>query len=205
MTVPEQAKQKPNERRPVLRAVGLVVTGFALGLGSAVACGIAAFRAGGVQVGPWTTNLDVGSRAASPWLRAGVALGGFLALDRSETLYFAAFDDDDGRTLSRRCSYRVEGDVPDARWWSVTVYGADGFLISNRARRYAFGASDGVRRGAVTMELAPRSDDPRVVPLGDEPADASFSLALRLYEPSPTIVRDPRRARLPRIRRLACR
>lgn len=202
--IPSRGGVRRSRPRSLLRTAGLVLLGLALGLGSAGASGLAAFRAGGVSIGPWTANLNVGSEAASPWLRAAVALGGFLALDRSETLYFAAFEDDEGRGLSRRCSYRVEGDVPQARWWSVTVYGADGFLIPNRARRYSFGALDGVRDGRVAIELAPRSDSAAVVPLGDAPSAADFSLTLRLYEPSPSVAADPARARLPRIRRLRC-
>jgi len=189
----------------LLRWALVVVGGVALGVGTAVAAGAAAFRAGGVQVGPWTTNVDVGSRAASPWLRAAVAMGGFLALDRRETLYFRATADDGGRTLSRRCSYRVEGAAPAARWWSVTVYGSDAFLLPNRAHRYSFGSA-ALRPGQdVSFELAPRSDDAAVVPLGDAPVDGSFSLVLRLYEPAEGVVVDPASAQLPRVRRLGCR
>ncbi len=188
-----------------LRGAGVAALGVALGRGSAVAAGVTAFRAGGVAVGAWRTNVNIGSAAASPWLRAAVALGGVLALDRRETLYFTASDDDDGRGLSRRCAYRVEGPQPDARWWSVTVYGADAFLLPNRARRYSFGSGAVARGSALGFELAPRSDDPSVVPLGDAPTDGGFNLTLRLYEPSAEIARDPSRARLPRITRLRCR
>ncbi len=91
------------------------------------------------------------------------------------------------------------------RWWSVTVYGADAFLLPNRARRYSFGSGAVARGSALGFELAPRSDDPSVVPLGDAPTDGGFNLTLRLYEPSAEIARDPSRARLPRITRLRCR
>ena len=189
----------------VLRGAGVAALGVSLGLGSSVAAGVAAFRAGGVAVGAWRTNVNIGSAAASPWLRAAIALGGLLALDRRETLYFTASDDDAGRGLSRRCAYRVEGAQPDARWWSVTVYGADGFLIPNRARRYSFGSGAVARGEDVRFELAPRADDPAVVPLGDAPTDGGFNLTLRLYEPSAETARDPSRARLPHITRLRCR
>lgn len=179
--------------------------GVALGVVSAAVAGYGSFRFGGVSVGPWRTNRNIGGTSASPWLRAAVALGGFLALDRRETLYFTASDDDSGRSLSRRCTYRLEGPQPSARWWSVTVYGADGFLVPNRARRYSVGSDAQRPDTPVRIDLAPRSDDAATIPLGDAPVDARFSLTLRLYEPSIPVAGDPASARLPHIRRVSCR
>ncbi len=188
-----------------LSTAGLVTLGVLLGVGSAVFAGIASFRGGGVAVGAWRTNVNIGSVAASPWLRAAVAIGGILALDRRETLYFTASTDDRGERLTRRCEWRLDGPPIDARWWSVTVYGSDGFLIPNRARRYSLGSGALAPGAPVRFTLAPRSDDPSVVPLADAPDDGAFNLTLRLYQPSAEIARAPQRAALPRITRGACR
>lgn len=188
-----------------LSTAGLVALGVALGAGSAFFAGNASFRAGGVTVGAWRTNVNIGSTAASPWLRAAVALGGLLALDRRETLYFTASTDDRGEALTRRCEWTLEGPPIDARWWSVTVYGSDGFLLPNRARRYSQGSGSLAPGAPVRITLAPRSDDPIVVPLADAPDDGAFNLTLRLYQPSAEIARDPQRAALPHITRGACR
>ena len=39
--------------------------------------------------------------------------------------------------LDGDCRYEIAGRDPDTRWWSVTAYGADDFLIPNSANRYS--------------------------------------------------------------------
>lgn len=182
-----------------------IALGLVLGVGSAIGCSYAAFRSGGVHVGPWTTNVDIGSSAANPWLRSAVALGGLLALDRRETLYFTAFTDDSGEPLSRRCEYLLEGPPPRARWWSITAYGADSYLLPNLARRYSMGGGGDPEAPAIAAKVAPGSTPDVAIPLGDAPTSGGFSLTLRLYQPDETWVRAPETARLPALRRLRCR
>ena len=86
---------------------------------------------GGVSDGPWSTSLDTGSSEGGPYLRARIAVHGLLALSREETVYYSALRDSDGADLVGNCSYRLEGRDPPTRWWSITAYGADDFLIPN--------------------------------------------------------------------------
>lgn len=92
----------------------------------------------GVQNGPWSTSLAVGGTSANPYLRAWVAKHGLLALTKSETIYLSAAVDDNREPLLGNCDYRIEGKAPDTRWWSITVYGEDDFLIPNEQRCYSW-------------------------------------------------------------------
>lgn len=55
-----------------------------------------------IQAGVWKGNTLTGSSGADHMNRARVALSGLLALDRSETIYFAAHTDSQLRPLRSR-------------------------------------------------------------------------------------------------------
>ncbi|MEO1655998.1 MAG: DUF1214 domain-containing protein [Bacteroidota bacterium] len=74
--------------------------------------------------------------------RARVALTALFALRESEVLYAVANKDTQGEALDGRYSYRVSGSAPDARYWSITLYGEDLFLIPNEANRYNINGQD---------------------------------------------------------------
>ncbi|MFZ3220673.1 MAG: DUF1214 domain-containing protein, partial [Rhodoferax sp.] len=114
----------------IARNVALYGCALALGVGSALwvlkkAPGLTA----SVRVGAWQTDLHAGSTHAGLYTRAIIAVHALLALDRNETMYFAANHDDAGKPLRSACRYRVEGVPPSARWWSVTAYTDDMFLF----------------------------------------------------------------------------
>jgi hypothetical protein len=110
-------------------------------------------KSGGVSDGPWRTSHYAGSRESSPYLRAYIAVHGLLALGREETIYYTAADDSEGQTLDGNCSYRVEGRDRPARWWSITAYGADDFLIPNPADRYSVSVNSVARRADDTFAV----------------------------------------------------
>lgn len=156
--------------------------------------------------GPWRASLLAGSADADPWTRLRVALGGLLALTRSETLYYLADHDSGGQPLRTRCRYRVHGTPPDARWWSITAYAGDHFLIANDERRYsingATAALDAQGRFSVsTGPIAPGAGTPWL----PTPGDRALLLALRVYNPGPALQADPATLAAPHIELLgAC-
>ena len=99
---------------------------------------------------------------ASPYLRAYVAVHGLLALGREETIYYTATNDSEGQTLDGNCSYRVEGRDLPARWWGITAYGADDFLIPNPADRYSVSMNSVARRADGTFAVSCQKSRPRV-------------------------------------------
>ncbi|MET3662637.1 DUF1214 domain-containing protein [Aquamicrobium ahrensii] len=79
--------------------------------------------AGAIGVGSWTAFPDIGTPQADPYTNARVAREGVLALGRAEGLAFVAEHDSGGRPLTKECTYRLEGHLPIARFW--TLYAAD--------------------------------------------------------------------------------
>jgi hypothetical protein len=193
-----------------LRLAGAAALSIALGLFSAYQSVRSGFAGGEVSNGPWRTSFVTGSTEADLYTRARVALGGLLALAPSETVYWTAARDGDGRPLDARCDYRVTGEELPARWWSVTFYAADQFLVENDAGRYSFSqttlarAQGGPWSLIVSSEPQP-GDGVNWLPSGKPGAAGPFSLTLRLYNPQPAVYQQPATIALPSIQREACR
>lgn len=185
-------------RRRMVTALGVVAVGAMLGVGSAyiAVTRLAAAAPGGG--GPWSADRDVGVVDAGPYLRARIAISGLFALSRKEAIYFRADRDDLGRPLTSRCDYEITGRAPAARWWSITAYGADYFLIPNDAGRYSFNSGnislDG--EGAFRILASPAPAVGNWLPTGD--AERIYFL-LRVYNPPPEIAQAPLSLDLPGI------
>jgi hypothetical protein len=184
----------------LLKGLVTLLAGVALGLFATWASVIRDTNIGGIADGPWHASLLTGSVGSGPYLRASVAVHGLLALDRSEAIYYTATRDSAGERLSGDCTYRIAGRDPPARWWSITAYGADDFLIPNPQGRYSASANTIARRGDGSFVIAVGKEDGGAnwIPVGDGP----FSLTLRLYNPNPAS--DPAHLALPEIRKAAC-
>ncbi|HET9752177.1 MAG TPA: DUF1214 domain-containing protein [Myxococcales bacterium] len=184
--------------RKLLAFTGLAALSVALGLGSAVASIRLASRRGAMRVGPWTTSLTAGSSEAGMYERAAVAVHALFVLNRGETVYYRAHSDDSGRALDARCEYRIRGRPFAARWWSITAYGSDDFLIPNPQRRYSFNGANLALEpdGSFLVRAGPRPGPGNWLPLG---GSGHVSFTLRLYAPSAEIAAHPERAALPAI------
>ena len=182
-------------------AVALYLAAVALGLGSAwwVLRSAPASRHQ-VSVGAWVTSTLAGSPEADAYTRARVALEGLLALGRDETMYYVARTDDRGQALHSRCTYRIEGLPPAARWWSVTAYADDFFLFDAPNRQYSLNGRtarlDEQGRFALSTGPAPQ---PGIHWL-PTPGNRGVVLTLRLYHPSPGLQAAPAKLVAPAIR-----
>jgi hypothetical protein len=162
-------------RRPARRGSrlrGLATAAVVLGLGMAIGLAsawLAVRREAGVAAGPWRASLLAGSADADAWTRARVAIGGLLALNREETMYYVATHDSAGAPLRSRCSYRVVGTPPAARWWSVTAYADDFFLFEAPQRRYSVNGETARldARGRFAFHTGPNE------PVGAQPVQAT--------------------------------
>lgn len=183
---------------------GMIVLGLALGIGSAAFMLRLGALDGGYGVGPWKTGTDFGSANAGMYTRARVALYGLLALDRKETMYYTASTDDAGRPLSGDCTYVVEGKDLAARWWSVTAYGPDSFLIPNEANVYSF-AKTTVKReadGHYIVRVSADRQDGNWLPVK---RGQSFDMTARFYNPDAAVSAAPASAELPRVTKESCK
>ena len=195
--------KKDSKFKTGMAILAIVLTGVILGLASLAAGMAIVGLGGGINNGPWSTNLATGSEKADPYLRAVIAVFGLLALNPPETMYFSTSKDSDGSPLNGNCTYRIEGKAPDARWWSITVYGADGYLIPN-TERYSYSLTDMTpdSNGVYTIYLSKTRHADNWLSLGNE---STFNLSLRLYNPAPYVRNNPGTAELPRIIKDDCK
>jgi hypothetical protein len=190
--------------RTFLYWVGVVVLAVVLGLGSAVFALRLSLKNGQVRAGSWTTSLTAGSADAGIYTRAAVARYGLLALDKKETMYYTALTDSDGATLSGSCTYVLTGQDLAARWWSITAYGPDSFLIANEPGIYSF-SKTGVKHepdGHYIVRISADRQDGNWLPVK---AGEPFNLTARFYNPDPSIYAAPSEARLPTIVKEGCK
>ncbi|MDR7222616.1 DUF1214 domain-containing protein [Aminobacter aminovorans] len=120
---------------------------------------------GAVSVGPWTAFPDIGTPEADPYSKARVARDGVLALGRAEGLSFVADRDSAGVTLKSECSYRIEGSLPVARFW--TLYATDRAHIALKS---------GIRRDATlhSLEVLRQPDNSISVSVGTRPEPGNW-------------------------------
>jgi len=161
-------------------------------------------RPGRVQNGPWSTSVSLGDRSAGIYSRASAARHEPLGLRSSEAIYFVAYTDSDGNRLRRGCTYRVSGQDPDARWWSVAAYN-NSTLIPNPRHRYSYSMNTVQRKpdGGWMIRFSPREQSENWLPSATE--DGELKLVLRCYCPSSQLLANPSAAKLPTIVAGVCR
>jgi hypothetical protein len=187
----------------LVRYAAALVIAIVLGIGSAVGLINLIGSASAVKNGPWRTDLTAGSHAGNIYSRALVAMRGLLALSKSETIYFTAFTDDHGHRLRDKCSYIIEGRPLAARWWSITLYGQDNFLVPNQINRYSYSITT-VRwnpDGTYTIRVSPEAREGNWLPSS---GGRHFTLTIRLYNPDPSVYEYPESTPLPRIVKENC-
>lgn len=177
--------------------------GIAIGIGGALWSLRAGEAFANERIGPWGTGRDYGSASAGVYTRAIVALYGLLALPRSEARYYTATTDDEGSPLDGRCRYRVAGGSLPAKWWSLTVYDAAGYLIANRDDIYSLGslALPTAEQAGWVAQVAPVRQPGHWLPTGGQ---RRFALTLRTYLPGDGGRGNLSRAQLPHVVREGC-
>jgi hypothetical protein len=181
-----------NRSKRVAIGLALYLGAVALGLGSAWwVLTQRTWSDSVVKVGAWTGSTLTGSPDADMYTRARVAIGGLLALGRSETMYYLATSDDSGRALRSRCTYRVEGVPPSTRWWSVTAYADDFFLFDAPNQQFSLNSTTAKldAQGKFVLSTGPAAQ--AGIHWLPTPGDRGLVLTLRLYNPSPDLQAAP--------------
>lgn len=188
--------------RKLVTAAGVLIAAAVLAFASVWWALLRTPTSQAVTVGPWQASLVAGSADADMYTRARIAIGGLFALNRSETIYFFASRDDDHQPLRARCTYRVQGKPVASRWWSITAYADDHFLIPNAANRFSFnmGNLELGSDGAFEVIAAPTEQSGDWLPTGG--GSGGFNLLFRLYNPAPDLAADPAAAQLPSIKQI---
>ena len=112
--------------------------------------------------------------------------------------------------LSGNCNYQISGSDIESRWWSITVYNEDGFLVKNDEKIYSLNSEtvDFNLEGGFKIYLT--GDNNFISNNSGEnwlrtPIDRSFSVALRIYLPGEEYFSKLKRVDLPIIEKLECR
>jgi len=188
---------KSMRTKSFLKTFSWVIVGIAIGVASAyliLELGVGVER---VKNGIWKTSLVMSSERGNPYTRAWVAKNFLYALNSSEAIYFETDVDDEGRKLDRGYSYKVVGKDLPARWWSITVYGEDNFLIPNEYDKYSVTSANVVRRnGSWTVYISKDPREENWIPLRGE---GGFIIVIRLYNPDPAVYENLGKLELPRV------
>jgi hypothetical protein len=165
----------------LLKLIVTLISGAALGLGTAYLAMHGGKGFGAVRVGVWVTWPLLGSDAADPYARAIVSRTGEIPLALAEGLTFTARTDETGEPLVATCTYRLSGAMPAARTWTLSLADPGGYLVDNPAHRYGFTSQEIVRAadGSVQIVVSRSARAGNWLPIGNVP---QFLLLLRLYD-----------------------
>ncbi|WEK00669.1 MAG: DUF1214 domain-containing protein [Candidatus Sphingomonas phytovorans] len=190
--------------KPWARYLVCGLAGIVLGGGGAVWSVRAGALGASDRIGAWTTGRDFGTAQASAYTRAIVALRGLLALPATEARYYNAAVDDAGRQLSGRCTYAISGGGLPSRWWSLTLYDGEGYLVANQPGIYSVGSAalPSSEQAHWTVTVSSERQAGHWLPTGS--ADR-FELTLRAYLPDNGGSSNFTGAQLPSIVREGCK
>lgn len=153
--------------------------------------------------GPWSTNYAYGSTGANPYIKAWVAENGLFAVTIST--YLDAYTDDNGQPIMGGCDYVIQGPAPAARYWNITVYNQNGFLIQNDQNRWSFSSTDTKLEpdGTFKIYLSRTQKPGNWLPEGNA---KTLNLYLRLHGPGPAYLNANtlKTAGLPHITKEGC-
>ena len=166
--------------RVIAIALAMLV-GILSGLGLTWFASAGAIGFGSVRIGAWTAWPKSGTPEADPYSRAMYARTGELPLGSTDGIAFLAVSDDDGSPLNGRCDIHIKGRLPVARFWTLTVYDAQGRLIENAANRYGFTSAEVLWKPDANVEivLAPRARSGNWIPTGGR---EHISAVFRFYD-----------------------
>lgn len=191
-------------RLPLLVALALAIA-FGGGIFATLKMLDATSGAGATRVGAWEAFPEIGTGAADPYARAHRSISGTLLYGTAEGLVFTATTDDAGNRLDSHCDYRIFGQMPHARLW--TLHATD---VQGRALRSAEGRPDAlVSTGVLRMPphgtVIDVSQQPQPYNWLALPPATGFRLVLTLLDTPAGTSADLAGTDMPRIEKAGCR
>lgn len=166
-------------------AVALII--LAIVLGSAI--GVYNIKSGKSDsqriIGNWqTVDKDKDLNSADLLTIAQVAVYGPYALTKKEVIYLSTGTDSEGNALDPKSDYVISGKKLDAKYWSITAYDENGFLIKNPINKYSYNLETVKYEADSTsykINLSATEKKENWLPINDV---KKTSLIIRLYLPS---------------------
>ena len=87
----------------------------------------------GQSTGPWKRLATFGDAGSDPYTRAYEHISGTLPIGPAEGQIYLASTDSDGQQLDASCAYRIEGEIPSARLFTLRAQTTDGQLITAKS------------------------------------------------------------------------
>lgn len=157
----------------------------------------------------WTTLPSPGDPDRSIYTRAAVAAAGTFASKKPEQAYYQTEIDIEDQPLNGNCLYRLSGEDIESRWWSITAYANDGFLIENTEKLYSYNSETINYNANGGFEIYFLGDNDFISDVSNENwlrvnQDENFNVSLRIYYPGEEFFSNLRRVNLPIIEKVKC-
>lgn len=159
-------------------------------------------------------NSNAAQRNGSWWFSKAITSGedklvtaqvtafALFALPPTEAVYLFARKDENNEKLNGSYTYTITGNIHHlkARYWSITAYGKDLFLIPNEAGRYAINGNtvQADSAGNFTIHISHRPQNGNWLPVAK---GQRFNLLLRLYQSDEDFIENLSNASLPVVRK----
>jgi hypothetical protein len=156
-----------------------------------------------IELGAWQAWPNAGTDAADPYSRARLARTGEIPLGSGEGLALLALTDDSGEPLTAACDYKIVGQTPPARLWTMALEAPDGRFIKSRAGVSALGSDTLLRDSDGSFEIV-LSAHPRTGNWLSTEDAAHFRIIVRLYDTTARTGTELTTLFMPRVTREQC-
>ncbi|PTW57674.1 hypothetical protein C8N35_110153 [Breoghania corrubedonensis] len=177
----DDVPRRPTGRLFLINLLLAVIVALVFGIGTAYLAVDRGRLFGEVRLGQWTAYPTAGTPDADPYSAATTARTGQIPLGKGEGLAFFADRDRSGNRLVPSCDYRLVGQTPPGRLWTLTSTDAHGHLMKTQAGRVALDSRDIVRKpdGDFEITVAAQARPGNWLPVG---TSGPLTLVLRLYD-----------------------
>lgn len=134
-----------------------------------------------ITLGAWQAWPNAGTADADPYSRARQARIGEIPLGSGEGLMLLAQNDDSGQPLQAACDYRISGQTPPARLWTVALEDLSGKVLEGPSAVSALGSDTLLRAPDGSFEIG-LSSEPRTGNWVSIQGADRFRIVMRLYD-----------------------
>lgn len=156
-----------------------------------------------ITLGAWQAWPNAGTADADPYSRARQARIGEIPLGSGEGLMLLAQHDDTGEPLQSGCDYRVAGQTPPARLWTIALEDLSGAVVQGENGAAALGSDTLLRATDGAFEIA-LSQEPQTGNWISTREAERFRVVIRLYDTTARTGTELTTLFMPRIVRDQC-